>query len=70
MIAAEIVAKAPPDGYTLLLANVATIAIIPNMQKKPPYDPLHGFRADQPDRVGAAAGGRASVAAGEIDQAN
>jgi tripartite-type tricarboxylate transporter receptor subunit TctC len=43
MIAAEIAAKAPPDGYTLLLANVATMAIIPNVQKKPPYDPLKDF---------------------------
>ena len=43
MIAAELAAKAPPDGYTLLLANVATMAIIPNVQKKPPYDPLKDF---------------------------
>lgn len=43
MIAAELAAKAPADGYTLLLANVATMAIIPNVQKKPPYDPLRDF---------------------------
>jgi tripartite-type tricarboxylate transporter receptor subunit TctC len=43
MIAADLAAKAPPDGYTLLLANVATMAIIPNVQKKPPYDPLKDF---------------------------
>ena len=43
MIAAELAAKAPPDGYTLLLSNVATMAIIPNVQKKPPYDPLKDF---------------------------
>ena len=43
MIAADLASKAPPDGYTLLLANVATMAIIPNVQKKPPYDPLRDF---------------------------
>ena len=43
MIAAELAAKAPPDGYTLLLSNVATMAIIPNVQKKPPYDALKDF---------------------------
>jgi tripartite-type tricarboxylate transporter receptor subunit TctC len=40
MIAAEVVSKSPPDGYTLLLGNVAMLAIIPNIQKKVPYDPL------------------------------
>ena len=43
LIAAEHVAKSPPDGYTLLLGNVATLAIIPNVQKKIPYDPLKDF---------------------------
>ena len=43
MIGADIVAKSAPDGYTLLLGNVATLAIIPNIQKKPPYDPLRDF---------------------------
>ena len=43
LIAAENVAKSPPDGYTLLLGNVATLAIIPNVQKKIPYDPLKDF---------------------------
>jgi len=43
MIAAELAAKAPADGYTLLLSNVATMAIIPNVQKKPPYDPIRDF---------------------------
>ena len=43
LIGAELVAKAPPDGYTLLLGNVATLAIIPNVQKKMPYDPFKDF---------------------------
>ena len=43
LIGAEIAAKAAPDGYTLLLGNVAVLAIIPNVQKKPPYDPLRDY---------------------------
>jgi tripartite-type tricarboxylate transporter receptor subunit TctC len=43
LIAADLVAKSAPDGYTLLLANVATMAIIPNVQKKVPYDPVKDF---------------------------
>ncbi len=43
LIAAELVAKSPADGYTLLLANVAVMTIIPNAQKKIPYDPLKDF---------------------------
>jgi tripartite-type tricarboxylate transporter receptor subunit TctC len=42
MIGAELVAKSPPDGYTLLLGNVAMLAIIPNI-KKAPYDPIKDF---------------------------
>jgi tripartite-type tricarboxylate transporter receptor subunit TctC len=43
LIAAELVARSPADGYTLLLANVAVMTIIPNAQKKIPYDPLKDF---------------------------
>ncbi|MGZ8197339.1 MAG: Bug family tripartite tricarboxylate transporter substrate binding protein [Burkholderiales bacterium] len=43
LIAAEHVAKSTPDGYTLLLGNVATLIIIPNVQKKVPYDPFRDF---------------------------
>jgi len=43
LIAAEHVAKSPPDGYTLLLGNVATLTIIPNVQKNVPYDPFRDF---------------------------
>ncbi len=43
LIAAEMVARAASDGYTLLLANVAVMTIIPNAQKKVPYDPLNDF---------------------------
>ena len=43
LIGAEIAAKAPPDGYTLLLGNVAVLAIIPNVRKNMPYDALKDF---------------------------
>ena len=43
MIAAELVAKSPPDGYTLFLAGVATHGINPNLQKNVPYDAVRDF---------------------------
>jgi tripartite-type tricarboxylate transporter receptor subunit TctC len=43
MIAAELVAKSPADGYTLFLAGVATHGINPNLQKNVPYDPVRDF---------------------------
>src|SRR5262245_6626722 len=42
VIGADIVAKAPPDGYTVLLATPAETAILPHLQKMP-YDPLRDF---------------------------
>ena len=43
MLGAAIVAKAPPDGYTLLLGNIATLAINPGIYPKMQYDPLKDF---------------------------
>ena len=43
LIGADIAAHSPADGYTLLLGNVATLAIIPNVQNKVPYDALKDF---------------------------
>jgi len=42
-IAAEIVARAPADGYTLLLCGTVTVAINPALYKKLRYDPQRDF---------------------------
>ena len=42
-IGAEVAAKAPPDGYTLLVATVSTHAINPGLYARMPYDPLKDF---------------------------
>ena len=43
VIAAATVAKAVPDGYTLLLGGPATLSINPHLHKKPGYDALKDF---------------------------
>ena len=43
VIAASAVAKSPPDGYTLFLAPVTTMAIGPAIHKKLPYDTVKDF---------------------------
>ncbi|WP_409338619.1 Bug family tripartite tricarboxylate transporter substrate binding protein [Curvibacter cyanobacteriorum] len=42
-IGSDLVAKAAPDGYTLLLATSSTHAIGPALNAKLPYDPVHDF---------------------------
>lgn len=43
IVACEIVANAPADGYTLLMANVGTNAINPALYKKLPYQPVKSY---------------------------
>jgi tripartite-type tricarboxylate transporter receptor subunit TctC len=43
VIAGEITAKAPPDGYTLIMATIAAMATNVSLAKKLPYDPVRDF---------------------------
>src|SRR5215813_6640555 len=42
-IAAEYVAKAPADGYTLFIGPEVTFVVNPSLYAKLPYDPVKGF---------------------------
>ncbi len=42
-IGADAVAKAPPDGYTLVMGTVGTHAINASLYARMPYDPLNDF---------------------------
>jgi tripartite-type tricarboxylate transporter receptor subunit TctC len=42
-IAAAVVARAEPDGYTILLATIAALAVAPHLNSKLPYNPLTDF---------------------------
>ena len=42
-IGADRVAKAPNDGYTLLMGHVGTLSITPSLYPKLPYDPIKSF---------------------------
>lgn len=39
----ELVARAAPDGYTLLLGAGTAFTVLPHLRKKLPYDPRRGF---------------------------
>ncbi len=43
IIGTEAAAKAPADGYTLHLGNIATLAVNPHLYAKLPYDALRDF---------------------------
>ncbi len=42
-IGGSYVAHAPPDGYTILLANGTSHGVLPALNKKLPYDPIKDF---------------------------
>lgn len=42
-LAAELVARAPADGYTLLAGDVGTYALYPQLHRTPAYDPVRDF---------------------------
>jgi tripartite-type tricarboxylate transporter receptor subunit TctC len=42
-LGADVVAKAKPDGYTLLVGNVGTQSVNPALYKKMPYDADKAF---------------------------
>ena len=44
-IGADVVAKSPPDGYSMLMGTVGTHAINPALYKKLPYDAGKDFTA-------------------------
>lgn len=43
VLAATELVNAPPDGYTLAIANIGPFALAPNMMAKRPYDPTRDF---------------------------
>ena len=45
LVGAELAAKAPADGYTLLIATISTHGTIPALHSKLPFDPVKDFAA-------------------------
>jgi tripartite-type tricarboxylate transporter receptor subunit TctC len=43
IIGMELVAKSPPDGYTIVMGNSAPMVLNPSLYAKLPYDPIKGF---------------------------
>jgi tripartite-type tricarboxylate transporter receptor subunit TctC len=43
VIGAELAARAPRDGYTLMLAPNTTMAVLPSLRRDLPYDPVRDF---------------------------
>ena len=43
MLAAEIAAKSPPDGYTIMMCHIAAMSILPSLYPRMSYDALKDF---------------------------
>lgn len=43
IIGTDLVAKAPPDGYTIVMANSAPFVLNPSLYSKLPYDAVRDF---------------------------
>jgi len=43
-IGVDLAAKSPPDGYTLVMSAIATLAINPSLYSSLPYDPVRDLR--------------------------
>ena len=43
VLGAELAARAPADGYTIMLGSAGPLTINPNIRDKTPYDPLNDF---------------------------
>ena len=57
-IAAEMVAKSRPDGYTLLIASPSSISVNPALNPKLGYAPRDLVASDQADDLASGAGGQ------------
>ena len=65
-IGSELVAKAPPDGYTLVMGTVGTHAINASLYAKMPYDHVKDFTPIVLVAARSQRAGRASVGAGQL----
>ena len=43
IIGTDLVAKSPPDGYTIVMGNSAPFVLNPSLYTKLPYDPIKDF---------------------------
>jgi tripartite-type tricarboxylate transporter receptor subunit TctC len=43
IIGAELAAKSAPDGYNVFVSSQTTLAIVPNLKRNVPYDPVRDF---------------------------